>query len=106
MGILRGVPIVDDNQNNTLKQPEQTVGDSAPIAFYCKRRHQCKWQCFALHQGLGWGRIENTNPAWREWHQRECGGRLIPLYDSTVVENLKKELVALSRSAEQQKVAR
>lgn len=51
-------------------------------AFYCERRHQCKWQCFALHQGLGWGRIPDENNPWRVWHARECGGKLIELFEA------------------------
>lgn len=43
----------------------------------CERLHQCKWQGFALHKGLSWGRIENHTSEWRKWHAQECGGKLI-----------------------------
>lgn len=69
---------------------ERTDGEGTPVAFYCEHRHQCKWQCLALHQGLGWGRIENTLSAWREWHRRECGGRLIHLFNGQDVTGLDK----------------
>ena len=45
----------------------------------CERRYQCKWQGFALHAGLAWGEIPSENNAWRQWHDRECGGQLIQL---------------------------
>ena len=45
----------------------------------CERKSQCKWQGFALHQGLGWGTIPPVTDEWRKWHDRECGGRLLQL---------------------------
>ncbi len=48
-------------------------------AFYCERKHLCRWQCFALHQGLGWGPIPPSTNPWRVWHDKECGGRLLRL---------------------------
>ena len=52
-----------------------------PIAFYCEKKSRCSWQCFTLHQGLGWGPIPDPESCiWREWHDKECGGKLIPLY--------------------------
>ena len=46
--------------------------------IYCERGTKCKWKCFALdYQGYGHGRIEDYLPAWKEWHEKECGGRLI-----------------------------
>ncbi len=44
----------------------------------CQRRHNCKWQGFALYQGLAWGEIP-TGTSWRKYHDLECGGKLIQL---------------------------
>lgn len=51
-----------------------------PGVWCCEHRAECKWQGFALHQGLSWGIIPEHSQ-WREWHDRECGGRLIQLID-------------------------
>jgi len=51
-----------------------------PGVWCCEHRAKCKWQGFALHQGLSWGAIPEHGQ-WREWHNRECGGRLIQLID-------------------------
>lgn len=48
-------------------------------AFYCQKRHQCRWQGLILHQGLGWGLIPGEHDPWRVWHDKECGGRLVEL---------------------------
>jgi hypothetical protein len=46
--------------------------------FWCENKDRCKWKCFATdHDGFGIGRIENTLPLWREWHEKICGGKLI-----------------------------
>jgi 3-mercaptopyruvate sulfurtransferase SseA len=46
--------------------------------IYCEHGTKCKWKCFALdYEGYGHGRIENYLPAWKEWHEKECGGKLI-----------------------------
>ncbi len=45
----------------------------------CEKKYECKWQGFALHQGLAWGKIPPKTNMWRLWHDRECGGRLIQL---------------------------
>jgi len=50
-----------------------------PGVWCCEYRHKCKWQGFALHQGLAWGSKEYALRAWRTWHDRECGGKLIQL---------------------------
>ena len=50
------------------------------IAHYCEHKHKCKWQGFHFHQGLAWGEIPKAG-SWLEWHERECGGRLIPIYE-------------------------
>jgi hypothetical protein len=52
-----------------------------PMAFYCEHKHKCKWQGFALNSGLGWGVPPDTTDAWREWHDKQCGGKLIQLYE-------------------------
>ena len=48
----------------------------AEVAFYCEHKHKCKWQGFALHQGLGWGNPPPASHPWRKWHDQECGGQL------------------------------
>lgn len=67
--------------------PEQTKqaiawlqGKLNAKAFFCEKHHQCKWQGFRLHQGLGWGEIPGEHDPWRIWHTRECGGRLVELF--------------------------
>jgi len=46
--------------------------------IYCEHGTKCKWKCFALdYEGYGHGRIENYLQAWRDWHEKECGGKLI-----------------------------
>ena len=45
----------------------------------CTEKSQCKWQGFALHQGLAWGTANGTPPAWRDRHNANCRGRLIQL---------------------------
>jgi hypothetical protein len=46
--------------------------------IYCEHGTKCKWKCFALDsQGYGHGRIENYLQAWRDWHEKKCGGKLI-----------------------------
>jgi hypothetical protein len=61
---------------------EWVLEKDKPIAFYCEKLHQCKWQGFKLHQGLGWGAVPGENDPWRVWHDKECGGKLIELYDA------------------------
>jgi hypothetical protein len=46
----------------------------------CEKQHKCKWQGFALHQGLAWGTFP-TAGEWRKWHDLECGGKLIQLVE-------------------------
>jgi len=48
-------------------------------AWCCIYKEKCKWQAFALHRGLGWGEIPPPTNAWREWHDKECGGALLQL---------------------------
>lgn len=48
-------------------------------AWCCEKRSKCNWQGFALHQGLAWGSIPPATDPWRQWHDRECGGKLIRL---------------------------
>jgi hypothetical protein len=43
--------------------------------FFCEHGGNCKWQGFALHKGLGWGKIPKGTD-WHQWHVRECGGTL------------------------------
>lgn len=45
----------------------------------CEKRWECKWQCYALHQGLSWGTVPLPTEPWAEWHKRECGGLLMQL---------------------------
>lgn len=47
----------------------------------CDQQHKCKWQGFALHQGLSWGTIPDESNVWRQWHDRECGGKLIQIVE-------------------------
>jgi hypothetical protein len=54
--------------------------EAHPIAFYCDRESNCRWQGFKLHLGLGWGPIPLLTDPWRKAHDRECGGKLIPLW--------------------------
>ena len=45
----------------------------------CAKKARCKWQGFALHQGLAWGTVPPPSNTWRQWHDRECGGELVQL---------------------------
>ena len=50
-----------------------------PGVWCCEHRSQCKWQGFALHQGLGWGELPDETNDWRKYHAFHCGGKLIQL---------------------------
>jgi hypothetical protein len=50
-----------------------------PGVWCCERRSECRWQGFALHQGLGWGKVRGGWDPWAQAHERECGGKLIQL---------------------------
>lgn len=50
----------------------------------CEREANCKWQCFVLYKGLGWGTIPGKDEPWRKMHDRECGGKLIQLVEPTI----------------------
>ena len=46
--------------------------------IYCEHKSKCKWKGFALDgNGYGIGRVENYLQAWKDWHEKECGGKLI-----------------------------
>ena len=46
--------------------------------IYCERGRDCKWKCFALdYEGYGHGKLQNYLTEWREWHEKQCGGKLI-----------------------------
>jgi hypothetical protein len=46
--------------------------------IYCEHKSKCKWKGFALDgNGYGIGRVENYLQTWRDWHEKECGGKLI-----------------------------
>ena len=46
--------------------------------IYCEHKSKCKWKGFALDgNGYGIGRVENYLQKWRDWHEKECGGKLI-----------------------------
>jgi hypothetical protein len=46
--------------------------------IYCEHKSKCKWKGFALDgNGYGIGKVENYLQAWRDWHEKECGGKLI-----------------------------
>lgn len=49
--------------------------------FCCQHKDQCRWQCFMLHGGLGWGTIPRETNLWRQAHDERCGGKLIQLMD-------------------------
>jgi len=45
--------------------------------FFCDKRKQCTWKCFALsHEGFAIGKIDQNLSAWREAHAKRCGGEL------------------------------
>ena len=50
-----------------------------PGVWCCEKRVACRWQGYALHQGLGWGTVRPSHDPWRIAHDRECGGKLIQL---------------------------
>ena len=47
--------------------------------WYCEKKWNCKWQGFALHHGIAWGIIPPKTNIWRQWHEQNCGGKLIQL---------------------------
>lgn len=52
--------------------------ESMPV-WCCEHKSKCKWQGFALHQGLAWGEVPKGTE-WRKWHDQQCGGGLIQGY--------------------------
>ena len=68
-----------DTRTTSVSQHEKTKQSNFSV-WCCEKKSKCKWQGFALYQGLAWGKVpENTE--WRKWHDRECGGRLIQLLE-------------------------
>jgi hypothetical protein len=57
------------------------------IAHYCEKKHDCKWQGFHFHRGLSWGEVPDENDTWRQWHDKGCGGKLIPIIEEAEVES-------------------
>lgn len=49
-----------------------------PVAHYCEHKHRCKWP--GVRGMPAFGPVSDCISAWVEWHERECGGRLISLY--------------------------
>jgi cell division protein FtsB len=49
-----------------------------PDIWFCERKHQCKWQGFALNGGVAFGEIptDTSDNSWFKWHEKECGGKL------------------------------
>jgi hypothetical protein len=46
--------------------------------IYCEHKSKCKWKGFALDgNGYGIGKVENYLQEWKDWHEKECGGKLI-----------------------------
>ena len=46
----------------------------------CEKESKCKWKCFALDKsGFAFGTVSDFAGAWMEWHEKECGGKLIPV---------------------------
>jgi len=59
--------------------------NNAYEAFCCERKHECKWQGFVLHQGIGWGNKDHpSRSVWRNAHDKYCGGKLISLSENPV----------------------
>lgn len=74
---------------NTKDSPERFAasvlfGFAHGGVWCCEHKAKCKWQGFALHQGLAWGEVPKLFPGYRDWrsvHDQECGGRLIQLVE-------------------------
>ena len=66
-----------EDQGGPYKMGSDYIG---PV-WCCEHRYKCKWQAFALYQGLAWGTILPETNEWRKWHDKECGGRLIQLIE-------------------------
>lgn len=71
--------------------PAPISAPNSAKAFYCEKLHQCKWQGFRLHQGLGWGEIPGERDPWRVWHTKECGGRLVELFTRVELEEVRAD---------------
>ena len=55
---------------------EKTLRETPVIR--CEHGANCKWKCFALdYYGNGIGTLKNYEGAWKEWHEKQCGGKLI-----------------------------
>ena len=67
-------------------EPGQT---EAFDVWCCELSYTCKGQAFALHQGLGWGKVPPKTNEWRKWHDRVCGGKLIQITVATEDEEVK-----------------
>lgn len=69
-----GYALLCEGQPNKI-----TGGYMKEKIWYCSEKAKCKWQCFALHQGLGWGEIPSKDNKWRQWHDKTCKGELIQI---------------------------
>lgn len=56
------------------------------MVWCCTEKSKCKWQAFALHQGLAWGEVPGKDNPWRQFHDVECPGKLVNLFDDKALD--------------------
>jgi hypothetical protein len=76
--------VVPEQPEITADEIIEALGDGGlelPPIWFCERKHQCKWQCFALNGGIAFGEIPiyRGDNSWFKWHEKECGGKLIQI---------------------------
>jgi hypothetical protein len=65
-------------------------------AFYCEHQRKCRMgEMGDVFTGIGWGEIPPGSDMWRIAHDKYCGGKLIPLYETP--EQAQNEIDALQR---------
>ena len=55
------------------------VSGSLPSVWTCEHGKKCKWP--VVHGFPRWGRPEHSTYGWRKYHEKECGGSLIILFE-------------------------
>ena len=74
----RGCIIAEVAQEKCLRYLSSMELPELPDIWFCERKHQCKWQGFALNGGVSFGEIptDKSDNSWFKWHEKECGGKL------------------------------
>jgi hypothetical protein len=72
--LSRSLPPLD------LRIPQASQLPKHSGVFCCTKKSACTWQCYVLHQGLGWGNLEQPSVSeWKKYHDMHCLGKLVQL---------------------------